>query len=102
MGNRDRVLSMFLAGLIYYASSALHSMDGTEAFPEDLHPPVPAPVKVDSATVKIPKEEPKEYVRVERPIAKSFDVNVKNLISTGRNTFFILVPGFQLQYVGEN
>ena len=87
--------------VILCASSALQAMDGTEAFPDDLHAPDSSPIKADSNPVKIQHEESKKDVHVERAITKSFDINVKNLVSIGRNTFFILEPGFQLQYEGE-
>lgn len=38
---------------------------------------------------------------VERRFITTFNVNAKNFASSGRNTFFILEPGFQLQYDGE-
>lgn len=94
------MLRLRLTGLFWCVSSVLQAMDGTEAFPEDPTPPAISPQAMDSNN-KLQQVAPKEDARSDRTFAKSFDVNVKNLVSTGRNKFFILKPGFQLQYDGE-
>lgn len=44
--------------------------------------------------ISIPKEKPSGWV-------KDFNLNKRNFASTGRNTYFILEPGFQLVLTGQ-